>query len=167
MNIIRGLDCLEGLSLGRSLDRSVVESVDRSLGRSVASSLDRSVLAGRFVAKLINRRFDAAGGVVAKCKQINKMRLPDCALGPLWVGFNNKIGPRGTKSEAAVVIMNWGTQKESRNIGFIEALSAGSCYLGRFPIIDIGPQWEESKKENTQFILFSHPHKTPSESEKI
>ena len=38
---------------------------------------------------------------------------------------------------------------------------------GDFPIIDTGPQWEESKKEKTHFILFPHPHKTPSESKKI
>ena len=36
-----------------------------------------------------------------------------------------------------------------------------------FPIIDTGPQWEESKKEKKHFIIFPHPHKTPSESKKI
>jgi hypothetical protein len=29
----------------------------------------------------INRRFGPAGGVVAKCKKINKMFLPDCVWG--------------------------------------------------------------------------------------
>ena len=88
-------------------------------------------------------------------------------FGAFFVGFNNKIRPRGTKSEAAAVIMSWGPQKESSNIGFIGALSAGNCICGDFPIIDTGPQWEESKKEKTHFILFPHPHKTPNESKKI
>ena len=65
-------------------------------------------------------------------KKLDQIWLPDCVLGPLCVGLKNKIGPRGTKSEAAAVIMNWGTQTESRNIGFIGALSAGKYYLRGF-----------------------------------
>jgi hypothetical protein len=33
-----------------------------------------------------------------------------------------------------------------------------------FAILDAGRQREENKKEKTQFILFSHPYKTPSGS---
>jgi len=56
-------------------------------------------------------------------------------LGSFFVGFKGKIRPRGTKSEAAVVIVNWGTlgtQKESSNIGLIGTLSAGAHYLRGF-----------------------------------
>ena len=53
-------------------------------------------------------------------------------VGPSFVGLKGKIRARGTKSEAAVVIVNWGTlgtQIESSNIGLIGAISAGSDYL--------------------------------------
>ena len=52
-------------------------------------------------------------------------------FGAFFVGYNSKIRTRRTKSEAAVGIMNWGTQKESSNIGFFGALSAGSWLFAR------------------------------------
>ncbi len=37
-------------------------------------------------------------------------------MGPLSVGFKRKKRPRGTKSEAAAVIMNWGTLGDTKRI---------------------------------------------------
>ena len=93
------------------------------------------------------------------------MFLPDCVWAFCY-GSNSKMRPRGTKSEAAAVIMNWGTQKESSNIGFIGPCPRGGIICEDFAILDAGRQREENKKEKTQFILFSHPYKTPSGSKK-
>ena len=112
-------------SVDRSIARSLNRSVDRSLGRSVARSLARSVLAGRFIGTKINRRLGLAGGGDAKCKKINKTFLPDCVWGLSFVGFKSKIRPRGTKSEAAAVIMNRGHKKNQAT-----SVSSGYCPRG-------------------------------------
>ena len=62
-------------------------------------------------------------------------------VGLFFVGFKRKIRPRGTESEAAAVIVNWGTsgtQKESSNIGLIGTLSAGTDYLRGFSLFYAG-----------------------------
>ena len=64
--------------------------------------------------------------------------------------------------------MNWGTQKESRTIGTIGALSAGNCYLRGFSNYRYWPAVGEIlKNKKKHFIFFPHPHKTASESMKI
>ena len=63
----------------------------------------------------LNRRFEPAGAAVATNK-INKMFLAACGERLFFVGFNNKIKPRGAKSEATAVIMNWGTLGDSKRM---------------------------------------------------
>ena len=60
--------------------------------------------------------------------------------------------------------MNWGTQKESSNIGFIGALSAGRSICEDFAILDAGRQREENKKEKHTVYPFLPSYKTPSGS---
>ena len=90
-------------------------------------------------------------------------------MGPLFVGFNSKIRPRGTKSEAPVVIVNLETletQKESSNIGLIGTLSAGPIICEDSSLFYAGRQCqaggvvEKMKKINENCVLSFSPNST-------
>ena len=47
----------------------------------------------------------------------NKQNVFAClCVGPFFARFKRKIRPRGTNSEAAAVIMNWGTLGDTKKI---------------------------------------------------
>ena len=84
------------------------------------------------------------------------------SLGPFFVCFKSQIRPRGTKSEAAAVIMNRGHKKNQAT-----SVSSGPCPRGGvicedFAILDAGRQREENTKEEHSLSFSSIPTKHPA-----
>ena len=84
--------------VAESLDRSVARSIDRLVARSLG-------FCSYFAGNKNKTRFGPAGDELQNIQKLREGVFASLWLGAFFVGSKGKIRPRGTKSEAPVVIV--------------------------------------------------------------